>query len=92
MSGETEVGKPESKVLSLSAFKQKKASRDEIARGRQPLYMSHDDGVVSGRNRATEHKGEENFGDRMHKIRASLDRINTLMSELKKLSSKERPN
>jgi hypothetical protein len=48
----------------------------EEKRGRQPLYKSH---------------GSSDFGDRMARIRASLERINMLMAELKKLSSDEKP-
>ena len=47
-------------------------------------------------NRFKEKKQESqppsnDFVDRMARIRASLDRINTLMAELKKLSSDEKP-
>ena len=85
MSDQLIADKPESKVVSLTAFKKKKETRDEVSRGRKPLYMSHGDGQVSGRNAAS-----DDFGDRLGKIRSSLDRINNLMSELKKLSSKDR--
>lgn len=51
--------------------------------GRTPLFVSHIDGTVKGSshfNRPT----NENFGDRISRIRTSLDRINKLMAELRK--------
>jgi len=38
-----------------------------------------------------EPKVNEDFGDRMTRIRASLDRINVLMAELRKMSASDKP-
>jgi len=38
-----------------------------------------------------EPKANEDFGDRMTRIRASLDRINVLMAELRKMSASDKP-
>lgn len=46
----------------------------ELARGRSPLYVSHATGKITG----------EDFGTRLARIRASLDKINGLMSELRR--------
>jgi len=48
-------------------------------KGRTPLYVSHLDGKVYGRPKTE----EEDFGDRMQRIRASLEKINQLMADLK---------
>jgi len=37
---------------------------------------------------ANEHDKPNNFGDRVSKIKASLEKINTLMSELKSIGKK----
>jgi len=38
-----------------------------------------------------EPKPNEDFGDRVSRIRASLDRINQLMLELKKMNASDKP-
>lgn len=53
--------------------------------GRTPLYVSHVDGKVKGSphfNRPT----EDSFGDRMERIKESLQKINDLMEELRNAS------
>ena len=71
------------KIVSFNDFKRKKAFDQEVAEGRTPLYLSHLEGKVSG---SPHLKGEEgDFNNRVQRVRRSLDRINKLMSELKKL-------
>lgn len=74
---------PAAKVVDFKSFKDKRSVEREIGRGRKPLYVNHAAGTISGRK-------DENadFGDRLTKIRSSLDRINQLMTELKKLSQR----
>jgi len=78
----------EAKVVDLKSFRQKKNEKESLSRGRKPLYVSHADGKVTG---SPHLKGpadkSEDFGDRVSRIRASLDRINVLMGELKKMSA-----
>lgn len=45
-----------------------------------PLHVSHLDGVVRG----TPGQSMEDFGDRMERIKSSMEKINNLMAELKK--------
>jgi hypothetical protein len=78
----------ETKVLDFTAFKKKQEINQDVARGRKPLYINNDEGRVSGTAAgATAQTSGEDFGDRLQKIRASLDRINNLMADLKKLSA-----
>lgn len=60
---------------------EKKETANEFARGREPLYVSHQTGKVTGKEL------EPNFGDRLSRIRNSLERINSLMAELKRTSN-----
>lgn len=53
----------------------KKKKSNEQRRGRQPLYISK-----------TGYRNSEDYGDRLTRIKESLDRINKLMAELKKMS------
>lgn len=82
---------PVSKVVELSAFKKKRDTKEELARSRRPLFVNHSEGTVSGRpsnqKNASAAEGGD-FADRLVKIRGSLDRINQLMAEIKKLSAK----
>lgn len=79
---------PEKKVLDFTAFKKKQEVNSEFSRARKPLYVNNDEGRVSGTEDGAKNAAStEDFGDRLQKIRSSLDRINTLMSDLKKLSA-----
>ena len=78
-------------IVNLHDFKRRKESSEEFVRNeRKPLYVSHLTGQISASDKATERtkaKGEANdFGDRLHRIRSSLDKINKLISDLKTLS------
>ncbi len=68
-------------IIDLNAFRQKKE-------GREPLYISHLDGKVKGDPNLTRPSAED-FGDRLQRIRTSLNKINSLMAELKR-QAKER--
>lgn len=77
-----------SKVISFTAYKNKEAINKEFSHSRKPLYVNSDNGRISGNLEvATRGAPEGDLGDRLHKIRSSLDRINTLMADLKKLSA-----
>lgn len=75
------------KIVSLIEFREKKAVELEHANGRKPLYMSHKHGKVTGSPHFNNPlDGGSDFSDRIKRIRSSLDRINDLMVELKKMS------
>ena len=63
--------------------------RPKQVRGRQPLFVSHLQGRVSGSPHLRE-PGTTDYGDSLHRIRSSLEKINKLMVELKKMSEHER--
>jgi len=71
-----------SDVVNLQEFKAKKKQTEELARGRQPLFISHKDGKLYGS--ANKETNQDNL-DRLTRIRTSLEKINRLMSELKKV-------
>lgn len=78
----------QTKVLDFTAFKKKQDTNSEFSRARKPLYINNEDGRVSGTNEGAKNAAStDDFGDRLQKIRSSLDRINTLMADLKKLSA-----
>jgi len=80
--------KQENKVLDFSAFKKKQEINNEFSRSRKPLFLNKEEGRISGLpDTAKSATANEDFGDRLHKIRSSLERINTLMADLKKLST-----
>lgn len=70
-------------VVSLAQFKQKKDVEKELSQGRTPLYVSHLNSEITGSSKAS-HQEKEDFGVRLQRIKSSLERINFLMSELKK--------
>ncbi|MEY4630442.1 MAG: hypothetical protein RIQ81_562 [Pseudomonadota bacterium] len=72
-------------IVSLDAFKRRKESAEEFVRNdRKPLYVSHLTGKIGDSEKI---KTEANdFGDRLQRIRTSLDKINKLISDLKTLS------
>lgn len=76
------------KVLDLGTFRKKRETNSEFAPSRQPLYSSHlsyTPDKMSGKRRTPSQDAD--FGDRLNRIRASLDKINRLMGELKKMSA-----
>lgn len=60
-------------------------SRMRSKDGNPVLLIDHARGKVSASTPPGYHRSEE-FGDRMARIKASLEKINRLMSELKQLS------
>ncbi len=80
-SSSTENGK----VVNITEFRQKKKVTEELSRGRNPLFVSHMDGKVAGSPHFKKPDAAD-FGDRIQRVRASLEKINRLMAELKKLS------
>jgi hypothetical protein len=76
----------EKNVVDLASFKKKKETQGEFARGREPLYVSHLEGKVTGSPNAKKQDGE-GFGDRLTRIRSSLEKINRLMADLKRMSA-----
>ena len=78
--------RPEKKagqVVDLTAFRQKKEVAENHAKGRTPLYVSHLDGKVHGSPHLKRPEADD-FGSRLQRIKASLEKINSLMTELKK--------
>ncbi len=85
-----ENDKQNGQIVDLASFRKKKDVADELARGRQPLYISHQTGKISGSDKSSA-KDRPDFGDRLERIRSSLDKINRLMTELKKTSEHAEP-
>jgi hypothetical protein len=74
-------------VVDLAAFRKKKEIAVELTKGgRNPLYVSHLTGKVSGKAEGSEASSPD-FGDRLQRIRSSLEKINRLMADLKKMSA-----
>lgn len=81
---------PRGKVVSLIEFKQKKAFDENHANGRNtPLYVSHAKGKVTGSPHLRGGDSEEytpDLNEKVQRIRMSLQRINSLMADLKNLA------
>lgn len=76
-------------IIDLTSFRKSKALEEELAKGRTPLYLSHLKGRVTG-NPHLNGTHTDGFGDRITRIRKSLERINALMTELKKMPEQHR--
>lgn len=79
------VSETKTTVLDFNSFKKKKEIDRDLAAGRNPLYVSHLDGKVKGSPHLNRPEAED-FGDRLQRIRTSLEKINSLISDLKKMS------
>ena len=83
-------------ILDFSKAKERRSAKDELGRQRDtPLYVDYKNGKITGSphgNGSSHPKGTQtaDFGDRMTRIRSSLDKINRLMSEIKRMSTDER--
>jgi hypothetical protein len=74
-----------SNVVDLKNFKRTRELETQIGRGRTPLHVSHIDGKVKGSPHLKTQETDD-FGDRMQRIRSSLEKINQLMADLKNTS------
>ncbi|HET9238027.1 MAG TPA: hypothetical protein VFO10_12285 [Oligoflexus sp.] len=74
-------------VVDFTVFKRNKDAQTDLARGRTPLHVSHIDGKVKGSPHFRRPEADD-FGDRMQRIKTSLEKINQLMTELKKTTRK----
>ncbi|RYZ84358.1 MAG: hypothetical protein EOP04_18170 [Proteobacteria bacterium] len=72
-------------VVDLKNFKRTRELETQIAKGRTPLHVSHIDGKVKGSPHLRT-QDTDDFGDRMQRIRTSLEKINQLMADLKQTS------
>ncbi len=87
---DTENKNNDGKVFSLHDFRQKKSFATEHAPGRKPLYVSHKQGKMSGSpHLENSHLENTDLSERVRRIRDSLDKINNLMTELKKMSKND---
>ena len=79
------------RVVNLTEFRNRKSFSEESAQGRKPLFVSHTQGRVTGSPHLNESHAEESpdISERVRRIRASLDKINNLMDELKKMAQQE---
>lgn len=92
MSDQSSNRQDEAQVVDLASFRKQKTTEAEFARGgRKPLYVSHLNGKVSG-SPHMKRPDSSDFGDRLQRIRSSLEKINRLMSELKRMSANEASN
>ena len=77
------------KIVDLTQFRKTKQTQVDLARGRKPLYLSHAAKNVSGEKTGFQFKQDGTFAERLVRIKSSLEKINNLMEELKKLSDKK---
>ncbi len=75
-------------VVDFSAYRKKKEAEQEISRGRLPLHVSHLDGKIKGSPHFKSPQADD-FGDRMQRIKHSLEKINQLMADLKRNSREQ---
>ena len=72
-----------SNVTNLNQFKEKKKINENFSNERVPLYVSHLTGKVTAGPKLRR-PSTEDFGDRIVRIKESLNKINILMDQLKK--------
>ena len=75
------------KIVDLTHFRQKKQLETTIAQGRTPLVVSHLEGKVKDAEKIG--VKDSDFGDRILKIRSSLEKINGLMNDLRKMANNQ---
>ena len=66
-------------------FKKFKKAKQNVDGDKPTLYVSHVTGKVTG---SPNPEKTEGLGNRLERIRASLDKINRLMAELKEMGDK----
>lgn len=81
-------------VIDFLKFKTTKKIEKLSEDGKTPLFVHHKEGKVHGNPHLNlPPPPPDDFADRMSRIRMSLERINTLMTELKKatVTDKQEP-
>lgn len=80
-------------IVDLASFRAKKEMEQQLAQGRKPLYVSHLTGKVTGSPhlKSPASTGED-FGERVQRIKVSLEKINRLLGEIKKISGRKSEN
>lgn len=69
-------------IVSLSQYKNQKAEKELLSRGRRPLYVSHARGQISGSGNS---EGLSDFGSRISEMKEQLKEINHFMKEIQQL-------
>jgi hypothetical protein len=84
----SEFSSPESSsnIVDFASFKKKKHLEQDLARGRNPLFVSHKRGTITDSKDAQRVADTPDMGDRLQRIRTSLQKINILMAELRQMS------
>ncbi len=75
-------------VLDLENFRRSKTIAKHLAKGKTPLYVSHLDGEIRTDNQSKAGRGANDFAARIQRIRRSLERINSLMGQLREKKEK----
>lgn len=70
-------------ITYLRDWKAKKRQEQNQELPTRPLYVNHQNGNITG----SPHNTDPEVGARLARVRASLERINKLMAELKKMST-----
>lgn len=76
-------------IIDFKSFKAKKLIKENLSKDRYPLYLSYLDKKSFLNTKMQSANDERDFSERLKRIKASLERINKLMSELKKIAEKE---
>lgn len=71
------------KIINLAEYVKSKNINKEFANERKPLYVSYNEGKITG------DKSAETLGDRLKRIRTTLDKINDIMVDLKRLAAEQ---
>lgn len=78
-----------SNVVDFANFKRSKEVEESFGRGRTPLHVSHLEGSKESPHLSPSRRSDAgDFGERMRRIKASLEKINQLMMDLKKTTRK----
>ena len=79
-------------VLDFNKFRDKKKQEENYAWGRKPLVVSHLDGIIKGSPHFMRPDQSDSFSERIQRIKQSLEKINSLMAELKRQPKPEMPS
>lgn len=77
-------------IVDFNKFRLKKAAEKALAEGKVPLFVDRSKGTISGPP-SGQSPDSDDFKERMMRIKASLEKINALMGELKKQTNKKEP-
>lgn len=73
------------KVVQFNDFKAKKEEKEKLCHRNKPLYLSYSKASANRGGNDLEQQNLSDFSDKIASLKASIDKVNGLLSDLKRI-------